>query len=494
MQLTAGGFFFVALVQSGLAANDAASLEVTTVASGQLLQGSSGSESFEGSCPFSQGAPRAHSFSSMSLIQATSAKSRTGAPGERGHRASQQLLERPADQEEGGPTENQYGQELDAGAENETASGSPGRSNKASTMQRGLAAFAAALRAKLPPGEASERAVDLLQSSAQKALHAGGELTPGLALVILALLLVASVGGLMLIIGQEPVPPPPPPVPSGQDDGQIWERRAQRHSLRLPSAAVPRSSSVVGPKAAEAKPREGDSPTLLTRSSAQKEELSSPQRAGTKPSVLAREVAYCPDLVVPSSCECVLLVPIQPLSLGPLKVCDTNGLVVLQAAQTLDRSQVSRVERESPEVAGSSSVSSNWTLTLSAGSGELLAKCSTTRFPSSQSPRPAEFHLLNPQGVLYGNLIGNEAGDQFKLKALTGAELFFWGSFDLHAINVTDSTGKLLATTELCAASFDPAGEYYRLRVAPLGDVGVVLMCLFCVSSALKLPESRQRL
>lgn len=493
MQLTAGGFFFVALIQSGLAANDAASLEATTVASGQLSQGSSRLQSFEGSCPFSQGAPRAHSLSSMSLIQATSAKSRTGTPGERGHRAFQQLLERPADQEEGAPTENQYGQELDADAANESASGLPRRSNKASTMQRGLAAFVAALRAKLLPGEASKRAVELLQSSAQKALDAGGELTPGLALVILALLLVASVVGLMLIIGHEPSPPPPPPAPFGQDDGEIWERRAQRHSLRLPSAAVPRGSSVAGPKAAEAKPKEGDSPTLLTRSGAQKEELS-PQRAGTKPSVLAREVAYCPDLVVPSSCECVLLVPIQPLSLGPLKVCDTNGLVVLQAAQTLDRSSVSRVERESPEVAGSSSMSSNWTLTLSAGSGELLAKCSTTRFPSSQSPRPAEFHLLSPQGVLYGNLIGNEAGDQFKLKALTGAELFFWGSFDLHAINVTDSTGKLLATTELCAASFDPAGEYYRLRVAPLGDVGAVLMCLFCVSSALKLPESRQRL
>eukprot|EP00913_Durusdinium_trenchii_P025009 g23474.t1 len=59
--------------------------------------------------------------------------------------------------------------------------------------------------------------------------------------------------------------------------------------------------------------------------------------------------------------------------------------------------------------------------------------------------------------------------------------IYFWGSFDHHAVNITDEGGKLLATTELCCSDWDPTGEFYRLRVAPMVDVGLLLCSLVCI-------------
>jgi len=96
-------------------------------------------------------------------------------------------------------------------------------------------------------------------------------------------------------------------------------------------------------------------------------------------------------------------------------------------------------------------------------------------------PGTVEFHLLCAGGEYFGRLTRGDAIDRYTLDALTGARLHLWGSFDIYTVNITDDEGKLLATTEPCNADFDFRGEYYRVRMAPLTDVGLVLCSLFCI-------------
>ncbi|CAJ1439799.1 unnamed protein product [Effrenium voratum] len=126
---------------------------------------------------------------------------------------------------------------------------------------------------------------------------------------------------------------------------------------------------------------------------------------------------------------------------------------------------------------------SAWRLELTTGSGELLAQsacCKTGRAPTSPewSNQPA-FALMRADGAHHATLQrNNEEG--YELSA-PDRSMFFWGSFDHHAVNITDEGGKLLATSELCSADWDPTGEFYRLRVAPLVDVGLLLCSLVCI-------------
>jgi len=87
---------------------------------------------------------------------------------------------------------------------------------------------------------------------------------------------------------------------------------------------------------------------------------------------------------------------------------------------------------------------------------------------------------MTSTGVNYATLRRNSTQEGYEL-VTPERTMHFWGSFDHHAVNITDEAGKLLATTELCAADWDPTGEFYRLRVAPLVDVGLLLCSLVCI-------------
>jgi len=216
---------------------------------------------------------------------------------------------------------------------------------------------------------------------------------------------------------------------------------------------------------------------------------------------------FCADLVVPQSCECILLVPIQPLTQGPFEVVDLNGNVVLQVTprHASFRPFAGSAPSTSTGDAGRDPAGPLQRLIVMTSYGNMLAQCGVAPGRSTSSRRGVEFHLLRAAGDYFAKLTSNDAKegggsclgatggpsfpiakDRFTLATRTGMRLHFWGSLEHHAMNVTDDPGKLLATTESGGSlekQANASGEptYYKLRVAPLMDVGLVLCGLLCI-------------
>jgi len=176
---------------------------------------------------------------------------------------------------------------------------------------------------------------------------------------------------------------------------------------------------------------------------------------------------FCPDLVVPEQCECMLMVPVYAPN-GTFSICDMNGRTVLHAsAQT----------KAGPQGA-------LWQLTLHTITGEALAHCVEARGGSPSSGM--EFHILDAKAERFGSIFQLQGQQRFELTTVSGLKLNFWGNFQTQAVNVTDVHGGLLATTEPCGADFDQTGNYYNLRVAPLANVGYSLCALLCIGQILR--------
>lgn len=195
------------------------------------------------------------------------------------------------------------------------------------------------------------------------------------------------------------------------------------------------------------------------------------------------EVVFCPDLIVPQGCECILIIPVRPINDDPpFEVTDMNGNVVLGVSERLTtlhsshRMAANRMQDDAPSMRR---------LIIATAQGDILAQCCAARPSKPPGERgSAEFHLLRASGEYFATLTRNGSPqDQYALQTLNGKRLHFWGSFEsqYHAVNITDQEGKLVATTENCTVTFDGTAEYYRLRVAPLTDVGLVLCSLLCI-------------
>lgn len=187
------------------------------------------------------------------------------------------------------------------------------------------------------------------------------------------------------------------------------------------------------------------------------------ERQMTKRIATPSEMQCCPDLVVPQHCECILLLPLDlGKNLKSFGITDVNGSPVLNA---------------SPQAA---SMMNPWRATVSTATGENLVQCCEAR----QGPE-VEFHILRAGGQLFAKLTYSPStdgvGDRYLLTLRSGAVLHFWGNFDNCAVNITDDGNRLLSTTEIGPANFDPEGKYCRLRVAPLADVGLALCGLLCI-------------
>jgi len=185
--------------------------------------------------------------------------------------------------------------------------------------------------------------------------------------------------------------------------------------------------------------------------------------------------AFCPELLVPQSCECVLVIPVGPAV--DFSITDVSGNVVL-CARTSTPNTSANVDPRDPVA----SAQAKGALTLTTVNGHTLALvCPSDSTPGTvPSVSASEFNLIRNDGECYARLACMEEG-RYQLTTLGGVPLNFWGSFVDHAVNVTEEGRGLLATTELCHVDFDPSGEYYRLRVAPATDVGLVLCSLLAV-------------
>eukprot|EP00930_Biecheleria_cincta_P057484 TRINITY_DN43415_c0_g1_i1.p1 TRINITY_DN43415_c0_g1~~TRINITY_DN43415_c0_g1_i1.p1 ORF type:complete len:488 (-),score=54.95 TRINITY_DN43415_c0_g1_i1:209-1672(-) len=282
--------------------------------------------------------------------------------------------------------------------------------------------------------------------------------------------------------------------------------KASEQRLRLPAHAVSKQASASA-RGSLAQPQgtaspQPKTPTLLGRLSAVGKAFGEFTPVGQTPSRsphAAVEADFCPELVVPKECECILLVPLVPLSQGRFSVFDPNGQVVLQVlpksmglrpttspspgpGQAIKSILRSRGEQSRLASTESTAVGASWHLELTTGDGALLAQsacqCSTPGKSPECSSQPC-FQIMRADGDHYATLRRNQQ-DGYEL--VTPAQtIHFWGSFDHYAVNITDDAGKLLATTELMAAEFDLAGEYYQLRVAPLVDVGLLVCSLICI-------------
>lgn len=176
---------------------------------------------------------------------------------------------------------------------------------------------------------------------------------------------------------------------------------------------------------------------------------------------------FCPDLVVPQQCECILVVPVYAPS-GHFNICDMNGRAVLHA---------------STQTGGPGAL---WQLALQTATGEPLAHCTEVRQGSAISTTAgAEFHILDAKAEYFASLVSIQGQQRFQLTTQTGKKLQLWGNFQTQAVNVTDEQGGLLATTEFVDFE-NQTGIFYRLRVAPLANVGHSLCALLCIGQILR--------
>jgi len=199
-------------------------------------------------------------------------------------------------------------------------------------------------------------------------------------------------------------------------------------------------------------------PLAKTQDLASSDEEKPPRRTS------ASELHFCPDLVVPQHCECILVLPVDVgTTRTAFTIMDVHGSPVLKA-----------VPGSQPD--------GTWLATVTTSAGEKLVTC----FDARPSSREVEYHLNRASGQSFAKLTYNQAQDKYLMTLQSGTTLSIWGNFANSAVNITDAGNRLLATTEIGSADFDPDGTYVRLRVAPLADVGLALCGLLCIGHHLQ--------
>jgi len=199
-------------------------------------------------------------------------------------------------------------------------------------------------------------------------------------------------------------------------------------------------------------------PLAKTQDLASSDEEKPPRRTS------ASELHFCPDLVVPQHCECILVLPVDVgTTRTAFTIMDVHGSPVLKA-----------VPGSQPD--------GTWLATVTTSAGEKLVTC----FDARPSSREVEYHLNRASGQSFAKLTYNQAQDKYLMTLQSGTTLSIWGNFANSAVNITDAGNRLLATTEIGSADFDPDGTYCRLRVAPLADVGLALCGLLCIGQHLQ--------
>lgn len=188
------------------------------------------------------------------------------------------------------------------------------------------------------------------------------------------------------------------------------------------------------------------------------------------------ELYLCPDLVVPAGCECILLVPTQPMRGQPYNITDSSGNTVLSVT-----------DYAAPATSGGGR--SPHRRMLVANGNHNLAQCGRVLPAEPGSTNSTiEFELLTADGEVWAQLSYEPrqgAEDKCTIKTKTHQKLQIFGSVRHNALNVTDAQGGLpLAITEPMVET-GPLGEppcsMFRLRVAPMTDVGLVLCSLICL-------------
>jgi len=173
------------------------------------------------------------------------------------------------------------------------------------------------------------------------------------------------------------------------------------------------------------------------------------------------EAQFCPALVVPAGCECALVLPYTTVGEKPREVLDPSGVTVL------------RIVPKAGEL---------WQVELATPEGEVLAWCSAAPESSTGS---CEYHFHQAgSGEHFAKLVQDE--DNYHIIFVEGSRRLHLSCLSEHLIDLTDESGKLLASLEpaigASASASDDSSENFRLRVAPLVDAGLALCGVLCIS------------
>lgn len=172
----------------------------------------------------------------------------------------------------------------------------------------------------------------------------------------------------------------------------------------------------------------------------------------------AQERKRYSDLVVPHEWQCILRVPMRPLTEGPFDVLDPSDERVVRVTQG---------RRSSNPIFGDSVL-----FRLQTDSAEELASCS---FRGNLGQDPEFFFTISRVDEPYHAKLSKVDG-QYTVDT-PWERWFLVLSPHLNRATVTNDSGKEVAMMEP-----DSLSAYYKLQVQPLSDVGLVLCVLLCVS------------
>lgn len=184
--------------------------------------------------------------------------------------------------------------------------------------------------------------------------------------------------------------------------------------------------------------------------------------------VASKDSEFCPDLVVPQGCECILIVPSKTTRGSSRGITDASGNVVLHISDVVaSEHQPGTLRKALVDI-----------------ENETLAMCGCVRQPTDDVQRQ-NFELLRENGEAWARLSYEavpNSEDKCVIETKNGQQFYLVGSIRHNVLNMIDAQGSLIATTEpiLQVEPGQTPGDTYRLRVAPLVDVGMVLCSLIC--------------
>lgn len=165
------------------------------------------------------------------------------------------------------------------------------------------------------------------------------------------------------------------------------------------------------------------------------------------------------DLIVPPDWQCILRVPMGPLSGGPGDIVDPHDDVVIRVVPGRPSLWAQTGEGGHPIL-----------FSLKSESHVELAQC-TMRSGANQEP---EYHFNLLAGRYTAILF--KVGGQYTVETLKGEKMLLVES--PHKVSIQTVGGKEVAVTEP-----DAGGDgYFKLQVQPTADVGLVLCVLICVN------------
>jgi len=283
----------------------------------------------------------------------------------------------------------------------------------------------------------------------------------------------------------------------GQPRPMSREQSSAEPSPRFTSPAQPARSATASPARAAPQLQCAASPAHVSPPP----QLSSPlprQFSGGLPGGQAaggHEAGLCPELVVPDGSECVLAIP--TLESLPAHAATLEHCIVDKTGEPLLRIIVERKVGQGPGVAQETLER----LTLAAWKDGYALVSAEVHVPTGRTPQGGPYCIIShPQGQVFARVeevAGEGQASTFVLSSATGAQWQYriHGFVQDRSLTVTTSAAQLVAAVEPGTSfNFETHGvEFYKLRVAPRVDAGLLSIAMLAIDRLSRSSASRRR-